>query len=103
MAFATVILTNGLSTKKAPIGFSWTTFFWSGFPALFRGDWGRAALIFIASLFTSGIAPLIIAFFYNKHYLNSLFARGWYVQSISGTTETGLCHHLGTLSYPKAP
>ena len=39
MAYTTVLLTNGVEVKKAPIGFSWTVFCFGGWPPLFRQDW----------------------------------------------------------------
>jgi hypothetical protein len=72
-----VTITNGHSTKQVPEGFSWTTFFFGFFPALFRGDVKWAAIILAAALCTFGIAPTIIAFFYNARYLEEKLDNGW--------------------------
>ncbi len=35
--------------KKVKVGFSWTTFFFGGFVAMFRGQWGEVAKWFFLS------------------------------------------------------
>jgi hypothetical protein len=82
----TVILQNeaGL-TKNAKVGFSWTTFFFGFFPALFRGDLKWAAIMFIISLilgsFTFGIGgwitAIVFSFIYNKIYIKELIEKGY--------------------------
>lgn len=69
--------------KKAPTGYSWTTFFFGFFPALFRGDlkWALITIIasFTLSFFTLGIGGLIyniiFAGFYNKLYIKELMSK----------------------------
>ena len=82
--------TTGL-IKSAPIGFSWTVFFFGGFPALFRGDlkwavimWiGGAAAVFFAVItlgvlfFLPWVFWLIFAFIYNKRYVTDLLGGGF--------------------------
>lgn len=74
--------------KLAPLGFSWTTFFFSGFPALFRGDVKWALIMSIGwiaalavSAFTFGIATpvlmLLLGFTYNKRYIKGLLNHGY--------------------------
>lgn len=75
---------NGI-TKKAPIGFSWTVFFFGFFVPLFRGDFKWAAIMAISSLFagaiTYGIGAWIVLFIfatqYNQWYLNDLKTEGY--------------------------
>ena len=73
--------------KPAPVGFSWTTLFFSGFPALFRGDLKWAVIMWIVegsmlvvSIFTGGIASIVVhiafAAIYNKRYIVELMAQG---------------------------
>jgi hypothetical protein len=84
MAYA--ILTNGIETKKAPIGFSWTSFFFGAFPALFRQDWKWGIWMFIGCFLTYGIAAFVGAFFYNKVYIKALLHKGWKVKALAGST-----------------
>ena len=74
--------------KPAPLGFSWTTLFFSGFPALFRGDLKWAVIMWIVegsmlvlSFFTFGIASIVVhcvfAATYNKRYLQDLLGQGY--------------------------
>jgi hypothetical protein len=71
--------------KKGFYGFSWTTFFFGAFPALFRGDFITFIGVFIVLLalgiFTVGIGAAIVqilfAFFYNKYYTSKLLEGGY--------------------------
>lgn len=80
-----VRLQNGALTKEVKVGFSWTTFFFGFFPALFRGDLKWAAIMFIISLFlgvfTLGIGAwvsgLVFSFVYNKIYIKELIEKGY--------------------------
>ncbi|MDW7626321.1 hypothetical protein [Azospirillum brasilense] len=64
-------------TKKGFVGFSWTTLFFGAFPALFRGDWVIGLVLIILSVVTWGIAGIIAAFLYNKHYTTKLIEGGY--------------------------
>ena len=68
MAHATIQLTNGIEVKNAPVGFSWTTFFFGFFVPLFRQDWLMAVVLLILGLISSGLIPMAFGFFYNKMY-----------------------------------
>ena len=77
---ASVIMMKNPQTgiiKKGFYGFSWTTLFFSGFPALFRGDIKTGVIVIIANLLTGGLAALIWAFFYNKSYTLGLIKEGY--------------------------
>lgn len=63
--------------KECKVGFSWTTFFFGFFPALFRGDWKWAGIQIVAALFTYGISILVFCFIYNKLYINGLLEKGY--------------------------
>lgn len=75
---------SGVS-KTGLYGFSWTSFFFGGFPALLRGDvgigLGMLVIGFIAGLLGVGfgwfIVNLIWAFIYNKIYTNKLLESGY--------------------------
>ncbi|MCG1023473.1 DUF2628 domain-containing protein [Sutcliffiella horikoshii] len=72
-------------TKNVKVGFSWTTFFFGFFPALFRGDLKWAAIMFIMAAvvgtFTLGfgawIPGIIFSFVYNKIYIKELLEKGY--------------------------
>lgn len=77
---ATIIMMKNPQTgiiKKGFYGFSWTTFFFGGLPALFRGDIKTGILVLIACLLTGGVAGFIWAFFYNKYYTLKLVENGY--------------------------
>jgi hypothetical protein len=67
---------------RVPFGFSWTTFFWGPFPALFRGDWKWAAIIFITAVFTWNFSNFIFAFVYNKLHIKDLLRDGYKVVDV---------------------
>ncbi|CDN41403.1 MULTISPECIES: hypothetical protein [Paenibacillus] len=72
--------------KDAKVGFSWTTFFFGFFPALFRGDLKWAVIMFVASvavgIFTLGfgawVPGIIFSFIYNKMYIKELLEKGYH-------------------------
>jgi hypothetical protein len=63
--------------KRGCYGFSWTTLLFGGFPAIFRGDWLMGLVLLLLQYLTFGIAGLIAAFIYNKHYTTRLIERGY--------------------------
>jgi len=91
MAFDTLMLKNPVTgeIKKAPVGFSWTTFFFGFFPALFRSDWKWAIIIFIVAMVTFGIGNIVFAFIYNKLSIKDLiFSSGFKVTgAVSGNLQ----------------
>jgi hypothetical protein len=83
--------TSGIM-KDGVYGFSWTTFFFGCFPALFRGDFltfvGTFVVLFFLGLVTAGIGTFIgmflWAFFYNSYYTKKLLEKGY---EFAGTAE----------------
>ncbi|MCL4410188.1 MAG: hypothetical protein M1356_07755, partial [Gammaproteobacteria bacterium] len=63
-------------------GFSWTTFFFGIFPALFRGDWKWAVIMLLLALVTFGFSQLVFIFIYNKLYIRDLIGAGYKAESI---------------------
>lgn len=71
--------------KQVKTGFSWTTFFFGFWPALFRGDWKwfgiQLAIEIVLSCLTygvgAGIVGIVFAFFYNKLYIDDLLSKGF--------------------------
>jgi hypothetical protein len=64
-------------TKECPVGFSWTTLFFSFFVPIFRGDLKWLIIMIIADVITAGIAWLAFPFFYNKKYIEDLIEKGY--------------------------
>jgi hypothetical protein len=71
--------------KNGYYGFSWTSFFFGGFPALFRGDVAYGLGILVAGLlvavFSAGLLwfglGFVWAFIYNKNYTHRLLQSGY--------------------------
>lgn len=84
MAYTTIIFENPKSgaIKEAPVGFSWTTFFFGFFPPLFRGDFKFAIIIFILAIITLGLSNLVFMFIYNRLYIKGLIGDGFKAKSI---------------------
>jgi hypothetical protein len=73
---------NTGSIKEAPVGFSWTIFFFGVFPSIFRGDWRWAAIQMVCAIFTMNLSSVIFMFIYNKLYIKDLIRAGYKAQSI---------------------
>lgn len=71
--------------KNAYYGFSWTTFFFGFWPALFRGDWlvffGSLAIHAVLALLTMGIGNVVfgiaMCFVYNGMHAKRLLINGY--------------------------
>jgi hypothetical protein len=64
---ATVKLTNSTGVaKELKVGFSWTTFFFGGIVAMFRGQWGEVAKWVFLNPITFGIWGLVQCWTTNK-------------------------------------
>ena len=79
MAFAILNLKHrqNENIKKAPVGFSWTVFFFGCFPAVFRGDWKWFLIMAILQMVTFNLSTFVMMFIYNKIYLNSIIEQGY--------------------------
>jgi hypothetical protein len=79
-AMATTVILRHPKTgivKNGYYGFAWTILFFGGFPPLFRGDWILGLVLIVLEVLTWGIAGLIAAFIYNKHYTIKLIEQGY--------------------------
>jgi hypothetical protein len=81
--------------REAPVGFSWTVFFFSCFPPIFRGDWKWFIIMFILAILTAGISGFVFIFIYNKLYIKELISSGYKVKSIEKGTIEDLSFRLG--------
>ncbi|WP_404451573.1 DUF2628 domain-containing protein [Virgibacillus necropolis] len=95
-----VTLENSIGLiKEVKVGFSWTTFFFGFFPALFRGDLKWAAIMFIIAvalgIVTAGIGTwigsVIFAFIYNKIYIKELLEKGYLPASEESKRKLASC------------
>ncbi len=85
MAYATINFENPNTggMKIAPVGFSWTTFFFGPFPALLRGHIGMGIVILVLAIITGGLSTLYFMFAYNKMYIKHLIQQGYKVDNAS--------------------
>jgi hypothetical protein len=75
---AKVTLKNKVGVvKEVKVGFSWTTFFWGGFVAMFRNQWGEVAKWFFLNPFTLHIWGICQCFTANKKTIISLIEKGY--------------------------
>ena len=79
MAYAKIYFENPNTgqIKEAPVGFSWTVFFFGFFPSLFRGHWAGAIIIFLCALITVSLSNFVFMFIYNKMYIKHLISEGY--------------------------
>jgi hypothetical protein len=84
MAHSTLVLQKDGLLKECPVGFSWTTFFFGGFPALFRGHTLMGLVQIILQVITMSFSALIFAFIYNKMYINFRLEQGYRFSGASG-------------------
>lgn len=89
MAYAKIYFENPRTgqVKEAPVGFSWTVFFFGFFPPLFRGHWAGFAIIILASVVTFGLSNLVFMFIYNKMYIKHLISEGYKAKGASGDLD----------------
>lgn len=90
---------NG-NVREAPVGFSWTVFFFGFFPPLFRGHWAGFAILLLAALLTAGLSGLIFMFIYNKMYLKYLISNGY--KAKSATADLDFLQQKTGLQIPRA-
>ncbi|MCV2877587.1 hypothetical protein OE699_01875 [Sedimentimonas flavescens] len=73
--------------REAPVGFSWTVFFFNCLPALFRRDWGGFLIMLVISCLTLGLSGLVFMFIYNKMHLKGLIKDGYKATSASADID----------------
>lgn len=97
MAFDTVQLENPRTgqLRAAPIGFSWTTFFFGPFPMMFRGAWKWFFIILVTNVITWGFAGLVWMFIINKLYLKDLINDGFRFRSALRANYEGVVQYAG--------
>lgn len=75
---AMVVMKNEYGvTKEVKKGFSWTMLFFGLFVPLIRGDLKWTIISLILAFITAGISWLVLPFFYNNVYIESLQEKGY--------------------------
>lgn len=97
MAYTTIHFKNPVTTemKQAPVGFSWTTFFFGLFPALFRSDWKWGAIMGLCAFFTWGLSSIVFCFIYNSLHIKDLVNSGFKAVSIEDNNLAGASTNVG--------
>lgn len=97
MAYTKLVMENPNTghIKEAPVGFSWTVFFFGFFPALFRGDWKWAIIMLALGMLTFGLSGAVFMFIYNKLYIKDLIGSGFKVKSVGVGTVDQISAKLG--------
>lgn len=83
-------------TKQAYVGWSWTSFFFGCFPAMFRGDWlgffVHVGVSIVLAVTTMGIGNLVFAIawciFYNKWHTRRLLENGYVMVGVGPSEES---------------
>jgi uncharacterized membrane protein len=91
---------NTGAIKVAPVGFSWTSFFFSGIPALMRGHIGMGVIQIILSMVSFSFSNIVFGFIYNKMYIKHMISEGAKMSSAT-LSDDALKAKLG-LDVPKA-
>ena len=81
--------------KTGFTGFSWTSFFFGGFPALIRGDIGYGLAILLGGCLAGAISfgtlwflvSVVWAAIYNKHYTQRLLQAGYQFDDSANRVE----------------
>jgi hypothetical protein len=75
---AKVTLRNKTGVVKiCKVGFSWTTFFFGGWVAVFRGQWGEVVKWFLLNPITLGIWGLVQCWTTNKKTIIGFIEKGY--------------------------
>lgn len=85
--------------REAPVGFSWTVFFFGFFPPLFRGHWVGFFILLLTALVTAGFSNILFMFIYNKMYIKHLIADGYKAKSSS--TDLDFVQQRAGLQIPR--
>lgn len=97
MAYNTIFFQNPQTgqMREAPVGFSWTVFFFSWFPPMFRSDWKWTFIMFLCAVVTWGLSGLVFMFIYNKLCIKELLNNGYKVKSIQNGPKEQLEREIG--------
>lgn len=99
MAFDKIKLKNPVTKEviESSVGFSWTVLFFGWIVAAFRKDWKWMAIMLLITLFLglvmsgspAAIVNLVMAFLYNKIFIEEKISDGWIVTgSVKGLAES---------------
>lgn len=89
MAYSKLVMTNPHTgrAKEAPVGFSWTSLFFTFLVPLIRGHYLSAFLWFLATTISMGLSAPIQAFIYNRQYVQFLINEGYKVSHSYASIE----------------
>ena len=102
MAHSTVLLEKNGLRKQCPVGFSWTTFFFGGFPALLRGHALMGLVQIILQIITFGFSAVVFAFIYNKMYLDWRMENGFKFVEVSGSKSISMIEESLGIKFSEA-
>jgi len=90
MAHSTLLLEKNGVQKQCPVGFSWTTLFFGGFPALIRGHALVGLVQIILQVITFSVSAIVFAFIYNKMYISWRLENGFKFVEVSGSKSKSM-------------